>query len=99
MFKICPKVQKSFWFDRAQLLRVSDLLLGTVPYEILYSKTLTFIKSSRFSDTKIEAIICLTCCHNINKKEHIAGQNEYNRGFLGPFAVSGSIDHGGTGIH
>ena len=29
-FKICRKVQKSLWFDGAQLLRVSDLLLGTV---------------------------------------------------------------------
>ena len=30
MFKICSKVQKSLLFERAQLLRVSDLLLGTV---------------------------------------------------------------------
>ena len=30
MFKISPKVQKSLWFVRAQLLMVSDLLLGTV---------------------------------------------------------------------
>ena len=30
MFKISPKVQKSLWFDGAQLLRVSDPLLGVV---------------------------------------------------------------------
>ena len=55
-------------------------------------------KSSRFPDTKIKPKISLTYRHNINKKEHIAGQNEYNRGFVGPFAVSGSIDHEGTAI-
>ena len=37
MFKICPKVQKSFWFDGAQLLMVSDLLLGTVISDILWN--------------------------------------------------------------